>query len=205
MIFRTSIVLMFFRLSCAHYNDPSVTVGVITSRVAKNITRVGGGSALGFGWKNLKNCPGDRFLNSARYLSEFFILDSTTTGGANLTCPTGIICRPPTSVGYDPSGGMNLGMRCIDLVTLPGDGISQTEIPDFSSWSDFETCPAGYAICGLQSKVFEDQTDKVSNLGHTGVVFTCCRLPFAGPRATGGGVNFGLPPSRNNGGIVFGK
>ena len=69
---------MFFRLSCAHYNDPSVTVGVITSRVAKNITRVGGGSALGFGWNNLKNCPGDRFLNSARYLSEFFLLDSVS-------------------------------------------------------------------------------------------------------------------------------
>jgi len=60
------------------------------------------------------------------------------------------------------------------------------------------------AICGLKSRVFEDQTDNVSNLGHTGVVFTCCRLPFAGPRAQGG-VNFGSSPSQNNGGIVFGK
>jgi len=197
--------LMGIRMSCAHYNDPSVTIGVVSSRVANNITRVGGGSALGFGWKSLKACPGDRFLNSARYLSEFFILDSTTTGGANFTCPDGIICRPPTSVGYDPSGGLNLGMRCVDLVTLPGDGIAQTEIPDFSSWSDFETCPGGYAICGLKSRVFEDQTDNVSNLGHTGVVFTCCRLPFAAPRAQGGEVNFGSSPSRNNGGIVFGK
>ena len=53
--------------------------------------------------------------------------------------------------------------------------------------------------------MFEDQTDNVSNLVHTGVVYTCCRLPFAGPRAQGGGVHFGLPASQNNGGIVFGK
>ena len=67
-----------FRLSCADYHDPSVTVGVVSSRVAKNITRVGGGSALGYGWKSKKTCPGGRFLNSARYLSEFFILDSVS-------------------------------------------------------------------------------------------------------------------------------
>ena len=101
--------------------------------MAKNITMVGGGSALGFGWKSLKSCPGGRFSNQwcKLYLSRY-------------------ICKPPTTVGYDPSGGMNLGMRCVDLVMLPGDGIAQTEIPDFSSWSDFETCPVGYAICGLK-------------------------------------------------------
>ena len=53
--------------------------------------------------------------------------------------------------------------------------------------------------------MFEDQTDNVSNLGHTGVVFTCCRLPFAGPRAQGGGVNFGFPASQNTGEVVFGN
>ena len=39
--------------------------------------------------------------------------------------------------------------------------------------------------------MFEDQSDNVSNLGYTGVVFTCCRLPFAAPRGQGGGVKFG--------------
>jgi len=197
--------LMGIRLSCADYHNPSVTVGVVSSRVAANFTRVGGGSALGYGWKSKKACPGGRFINSARYLSEFFVLDSTTTVGANLTCPTGVICRPPTSVGYDPSGGLNLGMRCIDLVTLPGDGISQTELPDFSSWSNFETCPDGSAICGIKSKVFEDQTDNVSNLGHTGVVFTCCRLPFAAPRGQGDRVKFGQSNFVDKGAVVFGK
>ena len=64
--------------------------------------------------------------------------------------------------------------------------------------------PFNSNILNHRSRVFEDQTDNVSNLGHTGVVFTCCRLPFAGPRAQGG-VNFGLSSSQNNGGIVFGK
>ena len=58
-------------LSCVDYNNPSVTVGVVSFRV-------GGGSALGYGWRIKKAFPSGRFINTniARYLSEFFVLDS---------------------------------------------------------------------------------------------------------------------------------
>ena len=48
--------------------------------------------------------------------------------------------------------------------------------------------------------MFEDPSDNVSNVGHTGVVFTCCRLPFAAPRGQGGQSNF-----IDKGAVVFGK
>merc|ERR1711915_376235 len=75
--------LMGIRLTCADYHNPFASTGVVTSRVSKNITRAGGGSVLGFGWKSKKSCPDGRFLNSARYLSEFLIVDNV--GKSQLT------------------------------------------------------------------------------------------------------------------------
>ena len=75
--------LMGVRLQCSTLPTPAVSssvVAVVTSSVTSNITRVGGGSVLGYGWSNVQSCPRSAFLSGARLLSEFFILETVRSG-----------------------------------------------------------------------------------------------------------------------------
>merc|ERR1712107_43716 len=104
---------------------------------------------------------------------------------------------------------------------------------DISSWGVERVCPLGSALCGVRTKIFEGQTDSVSNLGLTDLMLQCCQLPsFISPppplaapnrapaspnrapaspsspnRAppSSSGVQFRPPPRRASGGsVVFG-
>ena len=124
--------------------------------------------------------------------------------------------RPPSVANSDPAGGLNVDMRCNDGSALPGPGIP--EQADISSWGTERVCPLGSALCGIRTKVFEGQTDNVSNLGLTDLMLQCCQLPsFISPpaplaapnrapgRPAGSGIQFQPPPRRANGGsVVFG-
>ena len=75
--------LMGVRLQCSTLPTPAASssvVAVVTSSVTSNITRVGGGSVLGYGWSNVQSCPRSAFLSGARLLSEFFILETVRSG-----------------------------------------------------------------------------------------------------------------------------
>merc|ERR1711874_604117 len=172
---------MGVRLQCSTLPTPAVSssvVAVVKSSVTSNITRVGGGSVLGYGWSNVQSCPRSAFLSGARLLSEFFILETTETLPAGVPtppgCPTGAICRPPSVANSDPAGGLNVDFRCNDGSTLPGPGIQ--EQADISSWGVERVCPLGSALCGVRTKIFEGQTDSVSNLGLTDLMLQCCHL-----------------------------
>ena len=136
-------------------------------------------------------------------------------------CPQLVILhpRPPSVANSDPAGGLNLDMRCNDGSALPGHGIP--EQADISSWGTERVCPSGSALCGIRTKIFEGQTDNVSNLGLTDLMLQCCQLPsFISPpaplaapnrapgppgRPAGSGIQFHPPPRRTNGGsVVFG-
>ena len=77
--------LMGVRLHCSTVPTPAVASSVqalVTSSVTANITRVGGGSVLGYSWSPVQFCPRSAFLSGARLLSEFFILETVSrTGG----------------------------------------------------------------------------------------------------------------------------
>merc|ERR1712107_803429 len=51
------------------------------------------------------------------------------------------------------------------------------EQADISSWGVERVCPLGSALCGVRTKIFEGQTDSVSNLGLTDLMLQCCQLP----------------------------
>ena len=71
--------LMGVRLHCSTVPTPaasSLVAALVTSSVTANITRVGGGSVLGYGWSLKHSCPRAAFLSGARLLSEFFILET---------------------------------------------------------------------------------------------------------------------------------
>ena len=135
-------------------------------------------------------------------------------GSPSPNCPQLLILhpRPPSVANSDPAGGLNVDMRCNDGSALPGPGIP--EQADISSWGTERVCPLGSALCGIRTKVFEGQTDNVSNLGLTDLMLQCCQLPsFISPpaplaapnRAPGSGIQFQPPPRRANGGsVVFG-
>ena len=126
--------------------------------------------------------------------------------------------RPPSVANSDPAGGLNVDLRCNDGTLLPGPGIP--EQADISAWGAERVCPLGSALCGIRTKIFEGQTDNVSNLGLTDLMLQCCQLPsFISPpaplaapnrapgpgRPAGSGVQFHPPPRRTNGGsVVFG-
>ena len=99
-------------------------------------------------------------------------------------CPQLVILhpRPPSVANSDPAGGLNVDMRCNDGSALPGPGIP--EQADISSWGTERVCPSGSALCGIRTKIFEGQTDNVSNLGLTDLMLQCCQLPsFISPPA----------------------
>lgn len=213
--------LMGVRLHCSTLPTPAASSSVVakvTSSVTSNITRVGGGSVLGYSWSSVNSCPRSAFLSGTRLLSEFFILETTEVPGVPNPpgCPTGAICRPPSVANSDPAGGLNVDMRCNDGSALPGPGIP--EQADISSWGTERICPLDSALCGIRTKVFEGQTDNVSNLGLTDLMLQCCQLPsFISPptplpapnrapgRPAGSGIQFQPPPRRANGGsVVFG-
>ena len=77
--------LMGVRLHCSTVPTPAAASSVqalVTSSVTANITRVGGGSVLGYSWSPVHSCPRSAFLSGARLLSEFFILETVSrTGG----------------------------------------------------------------------------------------------------------------------------
>merc|ERR1711936_876165 len=111
--------LMGVRLHCSTLPTPAASSSVVakvTSSVTSNITRVGGGSVLGYSWSSVNSCPRSAFLSGSRLLSEFFILETTETLPAGVPtppgCPTGAICRPPSVANSDPAGGLNVDFRC---------------------------------------------------------------------------------------------
>lgn len=171
------VALMGIRLYCANLDDTSVETASVTSDVLTGYVRRFGGSLAGTKTTTKQSCSSGNFLESAQYLSQFFI-STEETNFSNFTCPTGIICSNINVARFDPIGGMNLNVRCSDSTVLNGAGTAQTESPDDSSWSDWKDCPTGYVMCGIQSRLSTgDGTDSVHNLGHTGVRFVCCELP----------------------------
>merc|ERR1711971_1042734 len=179
--------LMGVRLRCSTVPTPAASSSVVamgTSAVTANITRVGGGSVLGYSWSPVNSCPRSAFLSGARLLSEFFILETTQIAGVPNPpgCPAGAICRPPSVANSDPAGGMGIDMSCNDGSALSGPGIP--EQADISSWGAERVCPSGSALCGIRTKIFEGQSDNVSNLGLTDLMLQCCQLPsFISPPA----------------------
>jgi len=178
--------LMGVKLFCAAYHPHTAgdqtVLTEITSTVASPCDRR---SNLPCEWLSTKQCSTPAFLTESRYLSEYFHDETVTEAGADFVdeCPEGVVCRNITKSSSDPVGGMNLDMRCSDGVTLTGDGVTQAELPlvdgeQTSSWSTWTTCPEGYAICGIRSRVHQGETDLKSNLGQTEVLFHCCQLPF---------------------------
>ena len=178
--------LLGSRLYCATVAAPDTTTAAISSLVNDDPDRAGGGNQAGFGWVANQTCIGGEegsgaggqateFITAVRYLSEAFTLPV----GREFVCPDGVICNPGSTVSNaaDPIGGMNLDMRCGNGVELGGTGISQTEKPTTSFWSEWASCPAGSAVCGIRSRVLQGLTDKVSNMGQTAIELHCCQLP----------------------------
>ena len=70
---------MGVRLHCSTLPTPaasSALAATVTSAVTANITRVGGGSVLGYSWTAPTACPASTFTSGARLLTEFFILET---------------------------------------------------------------------------------------------------------------------------------
>ena len=88
---------MGVRLHCSTLPTPaasSALAATVTSAVTANITRVGGGSVLGYSWTAPTACPASTFTSGARILTEFFILE-TVGGNKRQACLTPLIPRPP--------------------------------------------------------------------------------------------------------------
>jgi len=166
--------LMAIRLYCAKYDDTATIVSTITSDVSTGYVRYNGGSRIGVKWTTTQNCASGKFLSSAQYLSQVFNENNGTVTGE--TCPDGLICATFNSLN-DPIGGMNMNAKCTDGTQLDGAAIEQSEKPDSSQWSAWQSCDAGYAICGLSTKVYLTDADRFHSLGNTGVNFTCCEIP----------------------------
>jgi len=177
--------LMGVKLFCADYHPhiagDSTTQTEVTSTVASPCSRR---ANLPCEWLNTQQCASPAFLTESRYLSEYYHDETVTAAGADFVdeCPVGVVCRNITKSSSDPVGGMNVDMKCSNGVTLTGDGVTQSELPlvdgeQTSSWSTWTTCPAGYAICGIRSRIHQGETDLKSNLGQTEVLFHCCQLP----------------------------
>jgi len=175
------VALMGVKLYCADYHDPATLIQEISSSVMSPCVRKRGHSC---DWLTVFTCPPGQFTRKSRYLSEYFHVHEDEEAGAEFVneCPEGTICRNSTSISSDPMGGLNMDMGCTDGTELVGDGIMPEEVPqvagqDTTEWSEWLECPAGYAICGIRSKVHQGETDKTSNMGQTEVLFHCCQLP----------------------------
>jgi len=173
------VALMGLKLFCADYYDPSSTTAEISSLIMSPCTKTRGNCL----WKTVHSCSDGQFMWKSKYLSEYFHDFSTIGEGAAFTCPPGPICRNETVAGSDPMGGLNMEMGCTDGVDLAGDGIAASVVPlgpdgeVTTFWSPWTECPAGYAVCGIRSKVAQGETDNFSNMGQTEVLFHCCQLP----------------------------
>jgi len=173
------VALMGIKLFCAQYNDTTKVTEEISSSIMTPCEKTRGKCA----WLDTHSCPQGQLIWKSKYLSEYFHDFQTTGEGAAFTCPPGPICRNETVAGSDPMGGLNIDMGCTDGTDLVGDGIAASEIPlspegeETIFWSPWTECPAGYAICGIKSKVHQGETDKMSNMGQTAVLFHCCQVP----------------------------
>jgi len=169
------VALMAIRLYCAKYDDTATIVGTVTSDVTSGYARKFGGTSAGIKWTTTQNCASGKFLHDTQYLSEHFEENTNEQTGA--TCPDGIKCSTSYSDVNDPVGGMNLNTNCTDGTTLNGAALAQTEKADTATWSAWQGCETGFAICGLASKIYLSSEDNFHSLGHTGVSFACCQLP----------------------------
>eukprot|EP00092_Neocalanus_flemingeri_P005010 GFUD01005387.1.p1 GENE.GFUD01005387.1~~GFUD01005387.1.p1 ORF type:complete len:334 (+),score=32.88 GFUD01005387.1:44-1045(+) len=175
------VALMGMKLFCADYYAPDTTIKEISSSIMDPCVRRRG---LTCEWNAIISCTGGQFTTQSRYLSEFFHDHETEDDGATFEeiCPVGTICRNSTIAASDPMGGLNMDMECSDGKQLSGDGVMPEEIALIdgqvtTQWSQWTTCPAGYAICGIRSKVHQGEVDNAANLGQTEVLFHCCQLP----------------------------
>nr|XP_045611200.1 vitelline membrane outer layer protein 1-like [Procambarus clarkii] len=72
----------------------------------------------------------------------------------------------------DDTAANDLEMQCDwSTFTLSGGG------NEWGDWSDFATCPDGWAICGIQTKVEADSATDDTALNN--VIMFCCELPVS--------------------------
>lgn len=145
--------LLGIRLSCSSPDSSSI-ISTINSSIAANPRTCAGCGDPVF-WTNVTSCPTGQFISGARY--KFQPPDYTSAGDSD----------------YDPSGGQNLDMSCSEGTILTGQGLSDT---DGSAWLDWSYCPDGQLICGIRSRVDEDEVegDNKNKKGQTDVQFSCC-------------------------------
>ena len=73
---------------------------------------------------------------------------------------------------FDDVFGTNVDMSCQSGQELRGDGVN-----DWGSWSSWTFCPSESAICGLQTKIHDDDVGPwADDAGLTNIKIICCKI-----------------------------
>jgi PKD repeat protein len=80
--------------------------------------------------------------------------------------------EPRQGGGDDDTGGVDAEFFCQDGQILGGD----IHLP-WGEWKDRQSCPAGTAICGIQTKVEKSQGSGEDDTALNDVIYSCCWLP----------------------------
>ena len=84
----------------------------------------------------------------------------------------GLRFRAEGDITGDDVFGTNVDMSCQSGEILNGEGVN-----DWGSWSSWTFCPPESAVCGLQTKIHDDDVGEFEDdAGLTNIKILCCKI-----------------------------